>query len=218
MSLDLEFLLRPEREPVRLPNNLVTSLPDQSFAELAINRNAQARLEKRCAVLRAKMVKDNTGGSTSTFVQIGGYECAVEPILKPETSSNGEGGNLTLQSDATHWLYLPLDADVIPEDRVGTPAWFNTWKANTPLAVGDKIIPTRRGGNGHFYVVVKAGTTGVTEPTVGSSDYPTTRGATFMSGSVGLREAGYAEFFSVIGTNRGETDAIQLRCLVKNVS
>jgi hypothetical protein len=221
MSLDLSELLRPSSSGQSAPqvnNNL--SKPVESVPEsgISIRQNAARRYDKRCAILRVRSTRDIAGGATPTWVQVGGTECAVEPIGKPTETPTGSGAPVSpLQSVSTDFIFMPIDSDVIAEDRIGVPGWFNAFKPGA-YEVGQKIIPSRKGGNGHFYVVARGGDTGLApEPKPGANDYPTNKGGIITIGTVTFREAGTCEFFEVVGTNRGETDALQLVCFAKRV-
>lgn len=219
MSLDLDILLNPVslssgQKP--LSNNLVA--PVENRPNTPVQQNALRRYDKRCAILRQKAGKDNTGGASLAWIQVGGGDCAIEPINKPTMNTDATSEALAQQSVETDFMFCPLELDIQAEDRIGVPGWFPTFKRGD-FSIGQKVIPSRNGGNGHFYVVVKAGNTGeVQEPTIGPNDWPVNKGGVISVGGVTFREAGPCEFFQVVGTNRGESDALQLVCVLKRVT
>lgn len=97
-------------------------------------------------------------------------------------------------SDATDFdeafdlLVLRVQPDVVPqltatelEDILLKHKRGSTWAASTAYSVGDVILPTVR--TGHRYRAIVGGTSGATEPYVGSNRWPTDEGATVEEGS-----------------------------------
>jgi hypothetical protein len=204
MSLDLESLLRPEKATIPAPSNTISTPTDlpPDFS-VSIESNAAKRRNLRAEVLRFKRVDDETGGSSASWEQVGGYFVGVEANGNP--SETQAQGTQALRSQFPFTIFFDLNADITAKDRIGVPGWFNAWKPLQVRSQGDVLIPSQNGGNGHFYINVTPGKSGVEEPV-----WVVTRGGYVVDGAAIWQEAGDANFYEVKATNRGDGESAEL--------
>lgn len=204
MSLDLSALLGRTAPMADSPSNALKPerivLPPDPMQ--SAQRNADNRRVVTATVIRPDGVSDITGGTTAVHKIMAAYTIGIMKNTSKFLESEGVD---VAESVGDVRLFFPLNADIQTADRVGVPGWFDTWKPNTNYAVGKLIIPSRNGGNGHCYVVTKVGQSAATEPSLDTTDWPVQRNASIVNGTVTFREAGDAEFFEVVGHNKGIT-------------
>jgi len=90
-----------------------------------------------------------------------------------------------------------LDPKTLNLDPYGMKPFGWTWLASTQVIVGEMATPTVKGGNGHTYRCIQAGTTGTTEPV-----WSLTENATFFDGT-----AEWEELTAVIANRLPAPDA-----------
>lgn len=85
----------------------------------------------------------------------------------------------------------PTLSEIELEDILDESARAVRWTTVTALAIGAKVLPVAY--NGHFYEVITAGTTAVSEP----SAWAESQGGTVTSGTVEFEEAGLYTYSSL---------------------
>lgn len=203
-TLNLSDLLKPRRKLApktpTVPVPVVQTTVDES--DNTSKHSLLDAMRDRGVVLRFVATEDETGGSTSQYIQAGSYRCNVRYAGNPDEAGNG----IQVTSDAPYIIEFPIEADVQPSDKFGVPGWFNTWQPNIAVSSGQKMIPTRKGGNGYLYEVIQDGVTGNVEPDISVGDWPTAIGAVIENGTTKLKNVGKVDFYEIVGNNEGLTN------------
>jgi hypothetical protein len=204
-NLDLQTLLRPRRHrPAGAP--LIAPAPErEAVADAAVRESFDAR----CEVLRFVDITDETGGSSSFWTQAGSYPCRVSDA-GTEREGISEAG---AQSEAPYAVHLPPTAQVLADDRLGIPGWFNAWQPQMAYEVGAKVLPTSTRAT-CFLVAVEAGVSGNVAP----DNFPSHEGQTLRDGSVLWSYGGRASFLEVVGSNSAKSNSAELVVRAKEVS
>lgn len=129
--------------------------------------------------------------------------CTTTEARRRASGGSGSGGSATLTTLPDEELralivqasrYVDLVCGVDPE--YFESAYHPVWESTHPYEVGDIVTPTTR--NSHIYRVTTAGISGASEPT-----FPTSSGATVVSGAVTFTEYG-ADVVASSRTFRGQ--------------
>lgn len=168
-----------------LNNESFANEPEPAFPMLALTRIIP------CEVLRNFSTSDPTGGARNVLSVKGSYVARIGKSLSPD--ENDYQGNIL--STSRYTIGLPLEADVVPSDRIAVPGLIARWVAGKTYAVGDLVIPvTNKLGMRRYYRCTSAGASGATEPV-----WKSETSSLVTDGSCVWREAGEAIMFEVNG-------------------